>query len=83
MYQMWHYLCRGIPLISRCVRDKRSEEPEEGRVCVDVVERSTVVDLWEVIEDICVQSRIHALPGTTCRKWSVNEDKVGRDRLTR
>lgn len=29
MYQVWYYLCGGIPLMSRCVGNERSEEPEK------------------------------------------------------
>ena len=55
MNQMWHDLRWGVPPLQpgRCGYEG-SEETEEGGVRVDVVERGTVVDLGEVIENVRV-----------------------------
>ena len=52
----------GVPLAAFS-GDERSEKAEEGRVGVDVVEGRAVVDLREVVEDVRVQARVHALAG--------------------
>lgn len=48
-------LTRGVAaLLTVGCRYEGCEEAEQGRVGVDVVEGSTVVDLWVVVQDVGV-----------------------------
>jgi len=60
---------------ARGTREERSEQSKQRRIGVDVVERGTVVDLRIVVKDVGIQSRVHALPRTTCREASTTAEE--------
>lgn len=54
MHEVRHDLGWAVASAARRCRHERREQSEEGRVGVDVVEGSAVVDLWVVVQDVSV-----------------------------
>lgn len=55
--------------------DEGREQPEERRVGVNVVERCTVLNLRVVVEDVRVQTGVHALSRAACAEGTASTEE--------
>lgn len=81
MDQMGQHLTRRVPLVPRHLRQKRHKQPEQRAIRVYMVERRAMVDVGVVVEDVRVQTAVHALAGTPSGEGASapEEDLHGRE----